>query len=164
MVFKRKTWKIFPYNITFLCKNSTPPPPPIVAESYHFFFLINKFSIIIISPWNRTWSFISTWITFTHWCFVLSKIGWNWVSSSWEEIENVKVYRQTNRCRTKSVQKGSGELKKQEFKFFHIHLGICIINTLNQFYWCLNILSQYNKQWNSRNKNNTGTVWLCYKN
>jgi hypothetical protein len=43
----------------------------------------------------------------------LCKVWLNWLSGSGEEVENVKVYRQTDGCRTTGDQKSSLELSAQ---------------------------------------------------
>ena len=44
---------------------------------------------VIISPWKKTWPFIWTSLNSHHLRMLCAKFGWNWLSSSWEEDENV---------------------------------------------------------------------------
>jgi hypothetical protein len=63
------------------------------------FFQISEYfySFTIISPWRRAIPFIWTIYNPFPPRIICAKSGKNWHSSSGEEVENVKVYRQTDR-------------------------------------------------------------------
>ena len=56
-----------------------------------FLNLVNVFCyFVIISPWKRARPFIWTYLNPLHPRMLCAKFGWNWLSSSGEEDENVK--------------------------------------------------------------------------
>ena len=60
-------------------------------------FLVYFCFFAIISPCRKALPFIWTKLNPLAPRMICSKFGWNWPSGSGEEVENVKVYRQTDR-------------------------------------------------------------------
>jgi hypothetical protein len=60
-------------------------------------FSVHFYSFAIISPWRRAIPFIWTKLKPLSPRMICAKSGWNWPSGSGEEVENVKVYRRTDR-------------------------------------------------------------------
>jgi hypothetical protein len=80
-------------------------------------FSVYFYSFAVISPWRRAIPFIWTNLKPFYPRMICTKSGWNWPSGSGEEVENVKVYRQTvrrtDRRRTTGDQNSSLELSAQ---------------------------------------------------
>jgi hypothetical protein len=57
---------------------------------------VHFYSFAIISPWRRATNFIWTNLRPLPPRMICLKSRWNWPSGSGEEVENVKVYRQTD--------------------------------------------------------------------
>ena len=90
-----------------------------LISSMYFGYFIN------ISPWKRAWPFIWTKLNPLHPRMLCAKFGWNWLSGSGEEGENVKSLwrqqRQRRQPQRRTTDKfwseklpwafGSGELK-----------------------------------------------------
>jgi hypothetical protein len=55
------------------------------------------YSFAIISPWRGAIQFLWTNLNPLHPRMICAKFGYNWSSGSGEEVENVKVYRRTDR-------------------------------------------------------------------
>ena len=82
---------------------------------------------VIISPWKRAGPFICTNVNLNHLHprMHCAKFGWNWLSGSGEEDENVKSLRQQQRQRRRTTNKfwserltwakASSELKMKNF-------------------------------------------------
>ena len=94
---------------------------------------------VIISPWIRAGPFIWTNWYPLHPRMLCVKFGWNWLSGSGEEDENVKSLRQRRRQRRQQQRRrttdkfwsekltwafGSGELKKSSEVQFHLSLDL----------------------------------------
>ena len=74
---------------------------PVVLKKILKFCQLRYFHyFVIISPWKRAWPFIWTKLNPHHPRMLCAKFGWNWLSGSREEDENVKSLRQLQRRRT----------------------------------------------------------------
>ena len=59
--------------------------PVFLAWSRRFFkFWTCTFSILLITPWKRTWPFVLTKLNSPHPRRLCAKLGWNWSSYSWK--------------------------------------------------------------------------------
>ena len=72
---------------------------------------------VIISPWKRAEPFIWTNLNPLHPRMLCAKFGWNWPSSSGEEDENVKIYRQTDGRTDGQTEDGRQVIRKAHLSF-----------------------------------------------
>ena len=117
LVSEKKIFKEILY--IFLCKTSTPqcgltlPPGVMIFTTLNLHYLRmlpHKFQLswlsgsweedfwkfleifhyfLIISPFKRVWPLIFTTLNPLCLRMICAKFGWNWPSSSWEDVENV---------------------------------------------------------------------------
>jgi hypothetical protein len=96
----KRTWFFIWTNLNFLypriiCTKFDWIWPAVYGEDFKT-FSVHFYSLAVISPWRRAIPFIWTNLKPLYPRMTCAKSGWNWHSGSGEEVENVKVYRQTD--------------------------------------------------------------------
>jgi hypothetical protein len=103
-----------PLHLWMICTKFEWNWPSGSGEDFFFNFLVYFYIFAIISPWK--WPMVIIWTNLNPLPprMICTKFGWNWLSGSGEEVENVNVYRRTDR-RTPGDQNSSLELSLQLF-------------------------------------------------
>jgi hypothetical protein len=109
---------------------------PAGSEEEDFLkFSMYFYSFAIISPWRGAIQFLWTNLNPLHSRMICAKSGYNWSSDSGEEVENVKVYRQTD-GRTDRRTPDNGRSEKLTWAFSSGELKIWQnLRTVTKKYW-----------------------------
>jgi hypothetical protein len=105
---------------------------------------VHFYSFAIISPWRRDIPFVWAKMNSLDLRKICAKSGYNWPSGSWEDVENVKVYRRTDgptdrrttdKRRSEKLSRAfsSGELKRQNLLFLMFDYFLQVKNSNSLF-------------------------------